>query len=304
MPFSDNTRGAVYMTGSMAAFAVNDTFMKLTFETMPLAQGVFLRGLVASLILLLLAWRSGALAFRPSRRQAVGLATRSLGEAGGTVTFMIAIASLPLATAGAVLQVAPLAVTLAAAMFLGEPVGWRRWAAIGLGFGGVLVMVRPGTEAFDPMMAFPLLTVGCIVLRDIVTRRLSPVVPAVYAACVTSVLMTAIAAVLIPLEGWRPPSAATLALYAGAAVFVLVGYIFSVSSMRIGDVSAVSPFRYTVLLFSIILGYLAFGDIPDVATFVGAGIVSGAGLYTLWRETKVSRMKPATNAPLRAADAE
>ena len=299
MPISDNARGAVFMSGSMAGFAVNDSIMKLTFETMPLAQGVAIRGFVATVVLLLCAWQVGALAFRPSKRELAAMVVRSLGEVGGTVAYMIAIANLSLASAGAVLQAAPLAVTLAAALFLGEPVGWRRWSAIGVGFFGMLVMLRPGSEAFDPMLLLPCVTVCFIVLRDIVTRRLSTKVPALFASSITSAMMTVVAAMLIPFEGWVTPSAPIVGCYAGAAIFLIIGYVLSVTSMRVGDVSAVSPFRYTVLIYAVILGYLVFGDVPDATTFIGAGIVISAGLYTLWRETKVSTMRPAAHSPTR-----
>jgi drug/metabolite transporter (DMT)-like permease len=224
---------------------------------------------------------------------------RSLAEMLGTITFMIAIANLPLASASAVVQAAPLAVTLAAALFLREPVGWQRWAAILVGFAGMLVMLRPGTDAFDPVMLVAVLTVVCIVVRDMATRLLPDRVPALYAASQTAAIITVFGGLLLPFEGFVAPDPVHLGAYAVAAVCCIAGYTLGVSSVRVGDISAVSPFRYTVLVFSVALGYLVFSHVPDAATFVGATIVVAAGLFTLWRESRVSAMRPAASAPVR-----
>lgn len=304
MPRSANAQGAVLMTGSMLGFAINDALMKLTFVTLPIGEGMFIRGVFATVLLLAIAAGTGALSFRPTRGEAVLMFVRAAADVVGTITFLISLANLPLATASAVLQAAPLAVTLAAALFLAEPVGWRRWTAIFAGFVGMLVMLRPGSAAFDPMMLMPVATVGAIVVRDIATRKLPHRVPAACAAALTAGLITVSGAALIPFEGYVAPTAADVALYAAAAVTVVAGYLLGVGSMRIGDISAVSPFRYTVLVFALVIGVLMFGHVPDGPTFAGAAIVIAAGLYTLWREVKVSRMRPAARAPVRAFEAE
>lgn len=293
---NDNARGAFFMTVSMAGFACNDVIMKYAFETMPLAQSVFLRGIGATMLIAILAWRAGAINYRPRRGERLPLALRTLGELGATASFMIALANMPIAAATAVLQAAPLAVTLVAALFLGEPVGWRRWTAIVVGFGGVLLMIRPGTEDFNVYAAVVLGTVACVVLRDLTTRGMGPRVPALYASLLTAAAVTATAGLLIPLEGWRPVSPGLLGLYGAAATFLIVGYICLVLAMRLGDVSAVSPFRYSVFLWALILGLLVFGEVPTALTLLGAVIVVAAGLYTLWREQVVSRRRFAADA--------
>jgi len=293
---NDNVRGAFFMAVAMAGFACNDAILKYAFETMPIAQSVFLRGAFATLLIAIVALRSGALAYRPSRTERRPLVLRTIGELGATGTFMIAIANLPIAAATAVLQVAPLGVTLAAALFLGEPVGWRRWTAILVGFCGVLLMIRPGTEDFNVYAAVALATVAFVVLRDLSTRGMGPRVPTLFASLLTASSVTIGSALLIPIEGWSPVSAPLLGLYAGAAAFVVVGYIFIVFAMRIGDVSAVSPFRYSVFLWALILGLVAFGEVPSTLTLAGAAIVVGAGLYTLWREQRVAPRRLAATA--------
>lgn len=299
MPLSANAKGSVIMTGSMLGFAINDALMKATFDTLPFGEGILIRGVFATALIALLAWRTGAFAFRPTRREEVAILIRALAETAGTITFMVALAHLPLASASAGVQAAPLAVTVAAALFLREQVGWQRWTAICVGFVGMLVMLRPGTDAFDPYMPVLLLTVLCIVVRDMATRLLPDHVPTLYASVQTAAIITLSGAALIPFEGFVPPSAGEVGLYALASVAVIAGYILGVQSVRVGDISAVSPFRYTVLLFSVVLGYLMFGHVPDAATFVGAAIVIGAGLFTLYREMKVSRMRPAASSPVR-----
>lgn len=300
---SENARGALYMTTAMAGFGLNDGLMKLAFGSLPVAQSIALRGVVASLILLLVAWRSGALRYRPTGREASVIVLRTIGEVGATASFLVALAHMPIAEATAVLQAAPLAVTMAAALFLGEKVGVRRWSAIVVGFAGVLIMVRPGSEAFSPWALLPLVTILFVTLRDIVTRRMSAATPTVFASTITAVTITTLALVAMPFEGVAPATPLTLAALAGAAGFIVFGYFFSISAMRVGDVSFVSPFRYTVLIWAIVIGLILFHEVPDAPTIVGAIIVVGAGLYTLWREQVVGRGRPAARSPAHTMDA-
>lgn len=292
-PFTDNMRGALFMSLSMAGFGINDGLIKLAFEDLPLAQSIAIRGAFASIFLLVLAWHSGAYTASPGARDRRLVGIRTLAEVGATATFLIAIAQMPIAEATAVLQAAPLAVTMAAALFMGESVGWRRWSAIGVGFIGVLIMVRPGTAGFSSWALLPVMTVAFITLRDLITRLMSASIPTVLASTLTAISITALAAVLIPLEGWVSPDPLHIAMLGTSAGFLVVGYLFSVSAMRVGDVSFVSPFRYTVLLWAIIVGFLFFGEVPDAFTIAGAALVTAAGLYTLWRERRVGQSKQA-----------
>ncbi len=284
MVLSANARGAMLMSISMGAFCINDGFMKYNFETLPVAQTLFMRGFVASVILLGLAWATGALAFRPTKRELVPMFYRSIGEIMATGCFMVALSNMPIANATAVLQGAPLAVTMGAAIFMKEKVGWRRWAAIFVGFLGMLVMLRPGGADFDMYAIFAVISVIFLVFRDLGTRGMSARTPTLYASVVSALLIMFCAAAIIPFEGWKMPDQRELFLAFCSGAFVIVGYITNVGSMRHGDVGAVSPFRYTVLLWALLIGYFAFDQVPDNMTILGATIVVAAGLYTLWRE--------------------
>ncbi|MEM8552209.1 MAG: DMT family transporter [Pseudomonadota bacterium] len=286
---SANARGALFMSVSMAAFAINDGFLKLTFQDMSVLQAVFLRGAFASAILLALVARRDLLFYRPPRRDVGPISLRAFGEVGATAAFMAALANMPIANATAVLQAAPLAVTMAAALILGERVGWRRWTAIGVGFVGMLFIVQPGTEGFDVFALFAVAAVVFIVVRDLGTRQMSDSVPKVWASALSAVVIFLCAAILMPLVGWRSLGLLEWALVASAAVFLVIGYFTNVISMREGEVSVVAPFRYTVLIWALVIGYVLFAEIPGPTTLFGAAIVTLAGLYTLWREHRLGR---------------
>lgn len=295
LALSDNARGALYMSVSMGGFALNDALMKLVSAELPLSQAMFLRGLAASALILLLAWRAGALDFRPRRADALALVLRTCAEIGSTLCFLTALFNMPLANATAILQASPLAVALAAAWLLGEPVGWRRYLAIAVGFAGVLIIVRPGAEGFTGYSLLALAAVGFIVIRDLATRRLTAATPNLYATALTSVAIMAAGGVGAAVEDWPSPSPQALGLLGAASVVLLIGYNFGVMTMRVGDVAVATPFRYSILLWALLLGYALFGDIPDATTLVGAAIVAGAGAFTLWREQRVRRRAQAAS---------
>ena len=285
--FSDNLRGALFMSVSMAGFALNDGLIKLVSAEMGLFQILVLRGIFASALMGILAWHRRVLFYRPTGQDSRVIALRAVGEIGGTLCFLTALFNMPIANATAILQALPLAVTLAAALFLGEAVGWRRYSAIGLGFAGMLIIVRPGGEGFNAYALWAVAAVGFIVLRDLSTRRLGPGVPSAFVALVSSLAITLVGGVLSFTETWQPVSAGALALLAGAALFIFFGYLFAVMAMRVGEVSFTSPFRYTVLIWAVVLGLVLFGEIPDFWTWIGSVIVVGTGIYTFYRERRL-----------------
>ncbi|KJS18445.1 MAG: membrane protein [Hoeflea sp. BRH_c9] len=296
MAISPNMRGALFMSLSMAGFTINDSIIKLLTNDMSIAQVMFLRGAVASVLIYLLARQRRAL--RPVRLLINRwVAIRILGEVGGTVTFLLGLAHIPLANASAILQALPLAVTMGAAMFLSEPVGWRRWGAILVGFAGVLIIVRPGIEGFSP---YALMIVGTVIFasaRDIATRKVDSAIPSLYLSTVTAVAVTLAGLALIwPMGGWKPVSATDFGLISLAACLLLVGYQFIIMSMREGEISFVAPFRYTSLIWAVVMGMALFGEYPDVFMITGGAIVIGSGLYTLYRERIRSSAKPASRA--------
>lgn len=296
MVISPNMRGALFMSLSMAGFTFNDSIIKLLTGDLSVAQVIFLRGLIASLLIFLLARQQRAL--RPPRVLLNRwVAIRILGEVGGTITFLMGLAQIPLANASAILQALPLAVTMGAAIFLAEPVGWRRWGAILAGFAGVMIIVRPGVEGFSP---YSLMIVGTVIFasaRDIATRKIHAAIPSLYLSTVTAMAVTLAGLFLIwPMGGWKPVSASEFGLISLAACLVLVGYQFIIMSMREGEISFVAPFRYTGFLWAVLLGMVVFGEFPDAFMMTGGAIVIGSGLYTLYRERIKSSAKPASRA--------
>lgn len=293
MAISSNLRGALFMSVSMAGFTVNDTITKMMAADMNMGQVMLMRGFFATIFIGLIAWQRGALAHRAHLREPL-LLLRIVAEAAATVLFLVALAHMPLAEVSAVLQALPLAVTMGAALVLGEAVGWRRWLAIGCGFLGVLIIVQPGSQAFSPYSLLVLGCVCCCAVRDLATRRLPPHVPSLLVSTLTAsaVALTGLALV-VPMGGWSETDTAAWLKAAAAASLLVVGYKFIVVAMRVGDISAVAPFRYTALLWALLFGFLVFGDVPDAAMTLGAAIVVGSGLYTLYRERRAGRRRTA-----------
>lgn len=274
-------RAAILMTLSMLAFTVNDTFMKLASEQLPLFQALFLRGLMTVAVLGALAWRAGALRAPPAPADRPWVALRTLGEMGAAAFFVAALFSMPLANATAIFQALPLTVTLAAALLLGERVGARRWAAIAVGFCGVLLMVRPGAAGFGWPSVFALMAVLSITLRDVATRRMSEAAAPLMLSLAAAVGVTVMAGLALPFSPRVPVTGAATAMLVGSAAAIMTGYVMSVVVMRAGDVSVTAPFRYTALLWALAAGLVVFGDWPDPLTLAGAAIVVGAGLMTI-----------------------
>lgn len=291
MQISDNMRGAGLMAGSMVAFTVNDAFMKGLSGDIPLFQALFLRGLGTVAVLVALAIITGQFRFGYSRKDWVLIGLRSTAEIGGTVLFLTALFHMPIANVTAVLQVLPLTVSLAGALFLGEVLGWRRLMAILVGFVGVFLIVRPGGEGFTIYSIYALGAVACVTLRDLVVRRMSRKVPSIMVGLMAAISVTLSGAFVTATQSWVPVDGTTTLQLAGAMAFIVVGYIFSVAAMRTGEIGFVAPFRYSGLLAALIIGWAVFGDWPVPLTLIGAGIVVTTGLFTLYRERQLSLKK-------------
>jgi drug/metabolite transporter (DMT)-like permease len=274
------------MATAMAAFTMNDSITKAVSSEMSFAQVMLVRGLFAIARVGLLALHQGVM--RPLRTlmvRPVGL--RVIGEIGGTVSFMAAIVHLPLA------------ITFGAAVIFGEPVGWRRWLAIAAGFAGVLIIVRPGISGFNQFSLLALVAVVFCAARDLATRQIPARIPSLLITLLTTMTITATGAVILfPLGGWTPPSARALGLLALAAVLLLIGYQCIIMALRTGDISAVAPFRYSALLWAMLLGYLVFGDRPDAMMVTGASIIVLSGLYAFYRERVRHRVVAASASGL------
>lgn len=285
MPLSPNYRGALFMALAMMSFTTNDTIVKYLAETMPMGQIVFVRNMIASVVIILIAYKQHAmrplrLAFSPY------IAIRVIGEVGGTITFLIGLSHIPIGNAAAIMQALPLAVTMGAALFLGEPVGWRRWSAILVGFVGVIIIVRPGVEGFSPYAAIIVITVLFAASRDIATRKVHPSIPPLFMSSITAPAVALSGLFMSPPTSgdWVAIGAFDWLLLIGAASFVLIAYHFIIHAMREGDISFIAPFRYSSLLIAIVLGYIVFGDVPDMFILTGGLMIVGSGLYTIYRE--------------------
>ncbi len=286
---SDNLRGAVLMALAMAGFAIEDMFIKLLADALPVGQILVFLGLGGALAFGLLAHRNGQQVLSPALLTPA-LLLRNSAELIGTIGFVLGFVLGSLATASAILQAAPLFVTLGAVLFLGEKVGWRRWSAIAVGFFGVLLIVRPGLSAFEPASLFALIGVIGLAGRDLATR----VVPRTISSTQISswaFAMLVPAGLFLMAVMQEPPvlpdllQAATLGAALGVGV---LAYYAIVASMRVGELSFVTPFRYTRMLFALIVAMLVFGERPDALTLIGASIIVAAGLFTLWRETRAA----------------
>ncbi|WP_298853853.1 DMT family transporter [uncultured Ruegeria sp.] len=279
-----NTTGALLMMGSMAAFTLNDTLVKVALQELPLFQLVAMRGILAVFLIYILARSLGTLHLNFSRRDKWLIALRCLAELSVTFFFLTALKNMPLANVTAILQALPLTVTLGAALCFSEQVGWRRAIAIAIGFVGMLLIVRPGPDGFSLYSIYALIAVASITVRDLITRHMSANVPSMVVTLATSASIAGAAAIASVFEGWVPVSAMAGPLVAAAAVFVLLGYLFSVMVMRQGDVGFVAPFRYSSLIWALGLGWVVFDEWPDTVTMLGVLLIVGAGLFTLLRE--------------------
>lgn len=286
MAMSDNLRGALLMMAAMAAFTLSDAMMKAVTETLPLYQAIFLRGLLTVSGLAAIGWARGGLRLRVAGPDTRALALRTLAEVAAAVFFLTALMHMPLANLSAIMQSLPLAVTLAAALVFGDVIGWRRLAAIVVGFVGVLLVIRPGPEGFDLWSVLGVVSVLTVVVRDLATRRLSADVPSVTAAFYAAASVMVLGAVVTPFQGWGPLALPQVGLLAGSAVAVIGGYLFIIMAMRVGEVAVVTPFRYTSLLWAVGLGWAIWGDLPDALTLAGAGLVVGSGVYAFARQRR------------------
>jgi S-adenosylmethionine uptake transporter len=284
MRLNDNLLGAALMTCCVLAYVLNDAVMKLLFADIDFFQAIFLRGLVSLPPLLILALMTKTLLQKYSTKNQRLMIIRILAEIGTTVTFLTALKHMPLANVTAILQSLPLAITMAAAIFLGEPVGWRRWSAICVGFTGVLIIIRPGLAGFNSYSLLALAAVILLTVREISTRQLDNKIPTVTVALSTTLGITAFAALMLIGTEWADINFVSWSLIIAAAAAVTVATLLSVVAMRTGDIGFVSPFRYTSLIGAIGLGILLFGDWPDGITLLGAAIIAFAGIYSLYRE--------------------
>jgi drug/metabolite transporter (DMT)-like permease len=282
----DNFRGAILMVLAMLGFAIEDSFIKLMGDAIPVGQIVALLGAGGTAIFAVVVAQRRPLFERAML--ATPVLTRAVGEIAGTVCFISAIIYMPLSTASAILQATPLVVTLGAALFLGESVGWRRWAAIGVGFMGVLMIIRPGLDGFSPLSLFAVGGVFGLALRDISTRKISANLSSMQLSFLGFLVLVPTGGVMMMVTGapLAPMDLRLTGLMVAAVTIGVFAYYGIVAAMRVGEVSFVTPFRYSRLIFAMIIGIAFFGERPDVMTLLGGTVIVASGIYTVWRERK------------------
>ena len=295
---ADNLRGIVLMVLAMALFGLEDMFLKWAAVGLPVGQIVFVSGAFGLPVFAWMAWRQGHKIWTRDALHGAVLA-RGLGEMVGTYAYITAIATVPLSTVSAVLQAMPLAVTMAAALFMQEQVGWRRWSAIAVGFAGVLLVIRPGMDGFRPEALWVLITVAGLTLRDLMSRRIPPERSTAQVSAWGLMSVAVLGGLMMATSGdVAVPTAWESLVMLGALVFGTAGYWAITAASRTGEVSVVAPFRYVRLVFAVAIGAFVFHEWPDVITLSGSALIVGSGLYSFARERNRKRAL-SLNATLR-----
>jgi drug/metabolite transporter (DMT)-like permease len=284
-PPGDNRRGIRWMVAAMACFIVNDALVKFVSQALPAGQLIFLRGLMATALVLAVVRVTGV-PLQPRRLASGWVAMRAGLDALATFAYLVSLFHLPIANATAINMGTPLFITLIAVLWLRHRVGPRQWLAIAVGFAGVLLVIQPRADGFN---AFAWLCVGATVLnalRDLVTLRIPREMPSIGVTLATAVAVTLLAGAVSLLQGWAELTGHQLALLAASAVFLASGYQLIIRATRSGDLSVVAPFRYSGLLMAVLLGWVVWGDVPNALAWAGIALVLGAGLYLLRNESR------------------
>lgn len=285
----ETLRAMALMTAAMAGFAIADGALKGVAGQIAPVQVMWMVGLGGWAGFMFVMWRAGQ-RFWTRDLFSGPVILRNAAEVASTIAFVTALSLVPLATVSAVIQSVPLLVALGAALVLGERVGPRRWAAILAGMVGVLVILRPGLDGFDPNVLWAVAAATGLATRDLASRAAPAGVTTLQLAMWGFAALSLGGGGLLAVLGVDVvrPDLLQLALlavavgFAGAAVYALT------AAMRLGDVGAVAPFRYTRLVFALIISMAVFGERPDTATLAGAALVIGSGLFVLWRERRLA----------------
>ena len=286
----DNLRGAALMVLSMLFFAIEDALIKDLAVTMPAGQILSMICFGGFLAFIIWFKAKGIALWQPEYLDRKVLA-RSGFDAVGSAMFVTSLSLIPLTTASAVIQATPLVVAMGAALFLGQEVGWRRWLAIIVGFIGVMFIIRPASESFDVKV---LLAVGgmlALATRDLLTRALdvSLTGPQLAVHTFAMVIPAGLSLCLFQGQALVMPSPSQMVTLLGCVMIVILAYLAIVAATRGGNAAIISSFRYSRMLFALVLGFLFFDEIPDLMTMIGVAIIIASGLFTLMREARLRR---------------
>ena len=283
---TENFRGAFLMMISMGAFVLNDAFVRLAGDTLPLGQILFLRGLITTVILTAFAWNVGIFAMKVPQTDKMKIFFRSLTEAFTAYFFLTAVMNMPFANVTAILQILPMTVTLAAAFIFKEKVGVFRITLIIIGFLGVILIINPSVNGFNIYSSYALIAVVLITLRDLITRRLSDEVHTLLPTLSASFGVLLFSVPLMMTASFQPLSVESSFFIFLAAFFIIFGYYSAVLVMRSGEISFISPFRYSAILFALILGFFLFDETPDNYAAFGIIVVTVSGILLLYRNER------------------
>lgn len=290
----DNLRGIAFVIVAMMGFTIEDMFVKQLSDTMAVGQILIALGVGSGTIFAVLSLLGGQSLTTRRVWQPIFL-WRSLAEALAAICFTSALALVDISVVASVFQATPLVITMGAALFLGEKVGWRRWTAICLGFVGVVMIIRPGLDGFDPNVLIVLGAVLCVTVRDLITRKITADVSSTVISFQGFLSLVPAGFVLLWATGTEMTRPATPELWMllGGVIFGAIGYYGIVRGMRLGDASVITPFRYTRLLFSLLVGVVVFHETPDAMTLAGASLIIATGIFTFVRESRLARTNPA-----------
>lgn len=282
------TRGILAMVAATAVFCCGDALMKLAATQLPTTQTMFIRSLTAACLVSTFAYVTGAGAqIRLAFTGAMGL--RAGGDVTASLLFQAALGRMHFADVMAVLQVAPLTMTAGSALFLGEKVGMRRWSAVAVGLLGALLIVKPGSSAFNWWSVCAILSVICAAVRDVSTRRIDPLMPTPLILAFSAAAVTLASLVGCLFENWHTPRALEVGMLMAAGVLSMVGQLCVITAVRSTEISVVAPFRYAGIIWALLLGFAIWGHIPDLPAMVGISAVTLAGIYTFHRERVLQR---------------
>jgi drug/metabolite transporter (DMT)-like permease len=284
------------IAGAMAMFSANDMLMKLTAQRNPLGEVITVRGLIATLVVGATMVAMGEL---PALRLAFNrlVLWRTAFDGAAMIFFTSALVRMPLAELSAINLVSPLVITALAVILFREEVGWRRWTAILVGFLGTLLIVNPTPANFNAWALLGVATALAAAGRDVITRQLSSGIPTIIISFMAALGTVVIGGIMCLFESWRAMAMVDVGRLTIAALLIAGGHFLIVVAFRDVDVSAIAPFRYTLLIWAGILGYLVFGEIPDRYAITGAILIVASGLYALHREVVRRRTLAAAVPP-------
>ena len=273
------------MTLSMGGFAIEDVFLKILSERIPVSQILIYVGSLAAFSLGILSKIKKIPILRYNVYSNRLFLIRAISDMIGAILMVTAISLMPLSTVSSILQTLPLLITFGAVLIFKEKVGWRRWSAVFIGFVGVILILKPGLGDFQISSFVALLAVSFLALRDLVTRKINKDIHSITIALYAFILTVVGGIISIPLFG----QFVTLTLTQWFVVFAITlfgvfSYLMLVLATRSGDISVISPFRYTRLVFALILAILILNERPDNLTLLGAAIIVASGYYTIRRE--------------------